>query len=245
MIHGDTGEQVFTLQGAEHPYRVLVESMSEGAATLDADGTVLFANAPCAEILGVPLERFIGTPLSSHVPPPAGQKLDVLIAAGLRGNVKGEITLEPEGGRRRLVRFSLSLVKDSSPRTLCVVATELTGVVEANEALKSSEDALRQLSTRLLRLQDEERRRIARDLHDITGQKIAFQSIMLSHLIDAPGGDLKSKSSLAECLSVTKQISDEIRTLSYLLHHPCSMSSAWPPRCPGIRRDSTAAPALR
>ena len=41
VIHGDAGEQVFTLQGAEHPYRVLVESISEGAATLDASGTVL------------------------------------------------------------------------------------------------------------------------------------------------------------------------------------------------------------
>ncbi len=222
VIHGDAGEQVFTLQGAEHPYRVLVESISEGAATLDASGTVLFANAPCAEILGVPLEKFIGTPLSTHVPPAGRRRLDALIHGGLRNNPKVEIKLGTDAGRHRMVRFSLSLVKDSNPQTLCVVVTDLSEVEEASEALKSSEDALRQLSARLLQLQDDERRRIARDLHDITGQKIAFLSIVLSQLTDGKPVELdaKSKSALAECLTVTQQISEEIRTLSYLLHPP-------------------------
>jgi two-component system NarL family sensor kinase len=222
VVRGDTGEQVFTLQGAEHPYRVLVETIGEGAATLDAGGAILFANAPCAELFDVPLEKFIGTPLPSHVAPSERDKIEALIRKGLRGNAKDEISLGERDGRRRLVRFSLSLVRDSNPQLLCVVATELTGVVEANAALKASEDALRQLSARLLQLQDDERRRIARDLHDITGQKIAFQSIILSQLLDLKSKNLdsKSKSSLAECLAVTGQISEEIRTLSYILHPP-------------------------
>jgi PAS domain S-box-containing protein len=226
VIHGDAGEQVFTLQGAEHPYRVLVESISEGAATLDASGTVLFANAPCAEILGLPLEKFIGTPLASHVPLAGRRRLDALIQAlvnqGLGSNAKVETKLGTDTGRHRMVRFSLSLVKDSNPQTLCVVVTDLSEVEEASEALKSSEEALRQLSARLLQLQDDERRRIARDLHDITGQKIAFLSIVLSQLLDGKPTELdaKSKSALAECLTVTQQISEEIRTLSYLLHPP-------------------------
>ena len=40
LVAGPQGEQVFTLQGAEHPYRILVETMNEGAATMDRDGTV-------------------------------------------------------------------------------------------------------------------------------------------------------------------------------------------------------------
>ena len=48
VINGADGDQVFTLQGAEHPYRVLVETMNEGAATLDKDGTVLYGNASFA-----------------------------------------------------------------------------------------------------------------------------------------------------------------------------------------------------
>ena len=44
IVSGSEGDQVFTLQGAEHPYRVLVESMNEGAATLNWGGDVLYAN---------------------------------------------------------------------------------------------------------------------------------------------------------------------------------------------------------
>ncbi len=185
VISAPTGDQVFTLQGAEHPYRVLVETINEGAATLDADGTVLYANTRFAEFLNVPLEKFIGAPLQSHVPPSAREKLWGLIQESLVENTKGEISLETEEGRPRLIQFSLSAVKNSIPQTICVVATELTELAEANEALRANGEALRQLSSRLLQLQDEERRHIARDLHDITGQKLAFQSIVLSQLNNA------------------------------------------------------------
>ena len=51
----DGGDRVFTLQGAEHPYRVLVEAMNEGAATMTSDGLVLFANQLFARMLDIPL----------------------------------------------------------------------------------------------------------------------------------------------------------------------------------------------
>jgi two-component system, NarL family, sensor kinase len=219
VISAPTGDQVFTLQGAEHPYRVLVETINEGAATLDAEGTVLYANARFAEFLNVPLEKFIGAPLQSHVPPSAQEKLWGLIQESLSENTKGEISLETEEGRPRLIQFSLSAVKNSIPQTICVVATELTELAEANEALKANGEALRQLSSRLLQLQDEERRHIARDLHDITGQKLAFQSIVLSQLNNA-ATDPATKTAVAECQQLTSQVSEEIRTLSYLLHPP-------------------------
>jgi len=113
-------------------------------------------------------------------------------------------------------------VKNSNPRTVCVVATELTELVEANEALRSNEESLRQLSARLLKLQDEERRHIARDLHDITGQKLAGQSMGLSEVLKRHGETLdeESRRILQECVSLSKQIGEDVRTLSYLLHPP-------------------------
>src|SRR5580704_13165618 len=100
-----------------------------------------------------------------------------------------------------------------------IAATELT---EANEALRVNEESLRQLSGRLLKLQDEERRHIARDLHDVTGQKLAVQAMCLSQLLSAKSSalDAASQRVLSECAMLNKQIGDEVRTLSYLLHPP-------------------------
>jgi signal transduction histidine kinase len=79
---------------------------------------------------------------------------------------------------------------------------------------------LRNLSQRLLRLQDEERRRIARDLHDSTGQVLTALKISLA-VFQQKFGDLPSiKQSLADIIGLTDQALQEIRTMSYLLHPP-------------------------
>jgi two-component system, NarL family, sensor kinase len=222
VVNGTEGVHVFTLQGAEHPYRILVESMNDGAATLDKDGTVLYANASFAGILGVQLEDVIGTQVQKNCVAEELQKLKALIDKGLEGESRGEITLLNSEGQRRLVRLSVSPVDDFGIRTICVIATDMTELSGANEALKASEDMLRNLSGRLLRLQDEERRRISRDLHDVTGQKLALLSMDLS-------GILKHKeiakyeeinSLLTESMALSNEVNKEIRTLSYLLHPP-------------------------
>ena len=222
VINSPQGDQVFTLHGAEHPYRVLVETINEGAATLDAEGTVLYANTRIAEMLGVPLEKFIGGSIQNHVPAGQQEKVQSLTDTGRRGTASGEISFEQPDGRRRLIRLSLNPVRDSNMEIICVVATDLSELVGASDALKANEDALRQLSSRLLQLQDDERRRIARDLHDVTGQKLALQSITLSRLLrtKASGNDHALTEALTECLDMTNQISEEIRTLSYILHPP-------------------------
>ena len=222
VADGGDGEQVFTLQGTEHPYRVLVEAINDGAATLDADGTVLYANNRFSEILGISLDRLVGVSLQERVSSSGREVLSTLIAEGLLRDATAEIKLEAADGQAHLVRFRLTPVKNGDLQNICVVATELTELVEANEALRSSEEALRQLSGRLLQLQDEERRRVARDLHDITGQKLALQSMALSRLLnqDAPKLDAESERTLSECVTLNKEISEEIRTLSYVLHPP-------------------------
>jgi len=222
VVNGMDGDQVFTLQGAEHPYRVLVENMNEGAATLDKDGTVLYGNASFARILALPIEDIIGTPLQKHFSLQEQETLRTLIAKGLQGESRGELSLASSEGQRRLVRLSLSPVHDFGIRTICVVATDMTELSGANEALKSSEDMLRNLSGRLLRLQDEERRRISRDLHDVTGQKLALLSMDLSGILKKKiiAKDEDINRLLLECISLSNEVNKEIRTLSYLLHPP-------------------------
>jgi signal transduction histidine kinase len=80
---------------------------------------------------------------------------------------------------------------------------------------------LRELSARLLQVQDDERRRIARDLHDSTGQILALLSMTLSGLQrEAKKFSPDLAQGLGENVEIVKQVSAELRTLSYLLHPP-------------------------
>jgi signal transduction histidine kinase len=85
-----------------------------------------------------------------------------------------------------------------------------------------AEDSLRQLSGHLLHLQDTERRRIARELHDTTGQSLAAIALNLSRIEKLGGAKLDTKALdiLAETVSIAEQCSRELRTISYLLHPP-------------------------
>jgi len=240
----DGGDRVFTLQGAEHPYRVLVEAMNEGAATMTSDGLVLFANQHLARMLDIPLEKLIGSPLSEIVQPDDYASLDTLLQKVQEGPQKVESVWHVGKDKQKLlpVCLSLSPVREGEFQGVCVIATDLTEqrrreqeLAQANsalineadkrmrveDALRRDEESLRQLSGRLLQLQDEERRRIARDLHDSTGQKLVALTLDLTVLgACAPKLPPKARAAVNECLVLAEQISSEIRTLSYLLHPP-------------------------
>jgi len=231
LVSSAQGDQVFTLQGAEHPYRLLVETIEEGAATLSDDGTILYSNKSFAAFFGVPLEKFIGAPLQSFLSGNDAEFLKTLIIGAKLASTRGEIRLNRKNGKPRTIRLTLSPNRELGLEAICAVATELTEIVDANQALRVTETSLRQLSARLLQLQDEERRRIARDLHDITGQKIAVLSMSLDRLARlTEQRKPEAKDSIKESRDIVSQIGEEIRTLSYILHPPlldeCGLASA-------------------
>ena len=97
------------------------------------------------------------------------------------------------------------------------IGAQLGRVVER----KRVEESLKHLSTRLMRSQDEERRRIGRELHDSAGQYLAALQMNLDMLHNEVSG-LKGRTPqlLAESIDLVQRCSAEIRTLSYLLHPP-------------------------
>jgi signal transduction histidine kinase len=84
-----------------------------------------------------------------------------------------------------------------------------------------AEQELQRLSGRLLRIQDEERHKIARDLHDSTGQNLVALATMLGQLRGyIPSKERKSRRLLSECKALVDQCIGEVRTLSYVLYPP-------------------------
>ena len=91
--------------------------------------------------------------------------------------------------------------------------------IEDVTELRHSEEALHEMSNQLLNLEDDQRRRIARDLHDVTGQKVAALALNL-RLLSKHVPNAESSGKFTETLELAEQITNEIRGLSYVLHPP-------------------------
>jgi signal transduction histidine kinase len=87
---------------------------------------------------------------------------------------------------------------------------------EAERAALASHEAARRLSAHLLQVQDDERRRFSRELHDSVGQYLAAAKMILSALAGAQTNDPR----YLECIKLIDQSVKEIRTISHLLHPP-------------------------
>ena len=127
VVKGPQGEQIFTLKSAEQTYRVLVETMNEGAATLAADGTMLYCNQRLADLVGIPLEQIIGSPAAQLVADDAKRAFEHLFTHALRGEAaRSEVGLQAASGNRIPAYVSLREMKADGPTALCMVVTDLT-----------------------------------------------------------------------------------------------------------------------
>ncbi len=142
------------------------------------------------------------------------------MAEGIRAILRGEqetfsfiyLCSPPDERAWLLARISRFIVGD----LLRVVVTH-----EDVTEIKRAEESLRQLTARLLRLQDEERRRIARELHDVTAQNLVAIMSNFAYLrrLSSEMSE-RALSVISESIALGEQVLQEIRTLSYVLHPP-------------------------
>lgn len=130
LVCGPEGPQVYTLKGAEQPYRIMVESMSEGAATLVADGTLAYANACLAALLGVPLERLLGQRFTDFIAPHEAERFAAVCVAARSAQRAAQFDVQTADGKVLPARIALSPLPRSAPAdmppALCLVVTDLT-----------------------------------------------------------------------------------------------------------------------
>jgi PAS domain S-box-containing protein len=125
MVSGRHGERLVSLKGFEPNYRMLVEAMSEGAATLSRKGVVLYCNRGFAQLISRPPAKVIGIALQSLVAERERDRFDTLLADAWQAVAKGEFSLHCTGGNPIPVHLSLNRLRGFSGQALGMVITDL------------------------------------------------------------------------------------------------------------------------
>lgn len=214
------------LRKSNELYASVVAALDEGVMVFDRNAIVQSCNERAARILGVFPESMVGRrgldPVWKLVHPDGSPmpREEAPLAVTLRTRQASEDvvcgTHRPDGSRLWVRSRAVPLFEEGTGELAAIVCS-LSDVTE----LKEAEESLRALSTRLLRLRDEERRRIARELHDQTAQGLAALSMNLE-VISRSAINLPEAASraLVECRQLAAASGREVRTLSYLLHPP-------------------------
>lgn len=209
VVEEPGGHRVYTLEGSDLPYHILVERMQQGAAMLDARGCIVYCNLSLAQLLGVTRENVLGRMLQDFLGAADLGLYQELLQRAQTGSSEGEMLLHLPDSSRIVANFSFSLLsRDKS--AIGVLITDLTAQKQHAE-----------FASRLQSIQDEERKRIARELHDSVGQLLAAISMNIgvvqsqSNKLDAAAARAVSDNAM-----LVQQVSNEIRTISHLLHPP-------------------------
>jgi PAS domain S-box-containing protein len=139
VVNGPQGQQVFTLQGAEQPYRTLMETMSEGALTMAIDGTILYCNQRFAEMLGASLNKIIGLSFQEIMPSGHWQAFKVLFNKFGKEGCRGEYCFNTFEGREIPVYVSARFLQLPDVEGFCIVATDLTERQMLEQQLRQSQ----------------------------------------------------------------------------------------------------------
>ena len=125
-MQGPQGNQLFTLKGADDPYRVLIEEMNQGAVTLSADGSILYCNRRFADLLKTPLEAIVGLAFETFVAPSECAGFAALLKAGRSGGSAGEITLCAGDASAVPLQLALGPLPAESAAAICLIATDIS-----------------------------------------------------------------------------------------------------------------------
>jgi two-component system NarL family sensor kinase len=212
VVAAKSGTQVFTLEGAEHAYRLLIESMNEGALTLTADKTILYANQCFAKMVKCPLEQVTGSSFRRFLSAEdraalrsvlkradkSGSKIQVLLHAGDNSRVPAHISIRP-------------LAKNGSKSaTFGMVVTDMT------EA-RRNEEKLRILTHRLVQGQELERERVALELHDSITQMLC--GVLVRSQVLADKLLMRNEPAKAEAVKLHAMIRNTVEEVERISHN--------------------------
>ncbi len=140
VVLGQPGEEeIYTLSSADRPYRLIVEEMGDGAATLSPDGTVLFVNRQLEDLSGRPRQELLASGVLDLVAPQHRGALAALLEVGPGQTRRAELELLHPGGAGVPVLASVTGLDLDGVLNRCLIATDLSSQRQAEAALALSE----------------------------------------------------------------------------------------------------------
>ncbi len=180
VIKKSDGEHVVTLGDATFPYRMMVESMNEGAVTLIPDGTIFYTNPCFATMVGMESERLIGSNFRDLIVPQDQTNFNDMLQGAGQSPARGEFHLRTAGENSMPVQLSLYRLTRDDVSGIAILATDITERIQAEEKIRS-------LASELTMVEQEERHRISQILHDDLQQRLFAIRTHLSLLKDENG----------------------------------------------------------
>ncbi len=159
-------EKIYTLTSADRPYRVIVESMGEGAVTVSERGVILFANPRLADILGVQRESMVGRDLSAYVDEDQRPALLALLDDRAADTRRAEITIARPGGTKVPFLVVATDLDIEGVLVHCLVLSDLT--MQKKVEQQTAEEAAAA-----------ERQRVAREVNDTIVQGLVTAEMAL------------------------------------------------------------------
>jgi PAS domain S-box-containing protein len=217
------------LRHSEERSRLFIEAVQDYALfMLDPEGNVITWNAGAERIKGYKASEIVGQHFSRFYPEEVvreGKPAWELEVARREGRFEDEGWRVRKDGSKFWANVIITAIRDSEGTLLgfSKVTRDVTErmlaektLAESRRKLEESEKSLRDLSLHLLRTQDEERRRIGREIHDSLGQYLSVLKMKIDSMVSSPPTAEES----AECANLVEECVKEVRTISYLLYPP-------------------------
>jgi len=218
VVQGEKNLQVFTLKGADHSYRVLVESMNEGALILEEKGSILYANAGFSELIKLPLEQIIGDEFSHYLEGKTQKSFQNLWNIGLEDEARGEFYLKGGGESLIPTHLSLNAFEADGQKRICLVVTDLTEQKMTEKIIEHGAE-LRKTNDELVRINQIRTEFTSIVSHELRTPLVAVRA-GITMLLDELDGPVTAEQ--RETLTVTK---DNIDRLDHFIQNVLSLAS--------------------